>query len=164
MLEAGTQANNGKRFFYGLKASGRNYFTKDGKEVPSKIYIAKKDDGTAISKTDSIGFFALLNDSLTGQDYYVDIGNINGYIEIYDLENSTSDIPKNYYQANNYLGFHKVSIQSTILKCTFYTREYYFYSFEGISGPDKTDYKSVYQTLTLYKDRTDIKLSADSFL
>ena len=74
---------NNKRIFYGLKNNGRHYFKKNdsSKEPPFKYLIADSEEENLYESGNSI----LINN---GKEYFISIGRLWTYTELFDFENS----------------------------------------------------------------------------
>ena len=97
---------NNTRFFYGLKNNGRYYFKKNdsNEETPFKYLIAENVEEKIYESANSI----IISN---GKEYFISIGRVGTYTELYDFENSKI-ISK---RTQDLIGFYNKNMRSNLL-------------------------------------------------
>ena len=81
IFETSSFPTNNKRFFYGLKKNGRDYFKKNNSEEETPFYyLIAENEGEG--KLESTNYNLMINN----KEYIISIGRINSYTEIFNFD------------------------------------------------------------------------------
>ena len=106
LFETSSYPANNTRFFYGLKSNGRYFFKKNdsNEETPFKYIISDNEDAKKFESSNSI----LISD---GKEYFISIGRVGSYTELFDFENNTIISKK----TQDLIGYYNKNKKSTLL-------------------------------------------------
>ena len=108
LFQTSAYPESNKRIFYGLKKNGRGYFKHEInlKETPFYTLKANKSDQCKLESTNSI----FIKDD--GKEYFISMGRIYSYCEIFDHENKILISKK----AEQLIGFENINRRSNLIK------------------------------------------------
>ena len=132
ILETSPFPSNNKRIFFGLKHNGRYYFKNEtNEETPFNYLIA---DDTDESKYES-GNSIIISD---GKEYFLSIGRLESYTELFDFENKKIIS----YKTMDLIGYSNLNMKPNLININ---KERNTYIFSGISDLDNKRYAIILQ-------------------